>query len=181
MKRFDKVVFIGFMGSGKSHAAKELSELTGWRLLESDDIIERREKKTITKIFKDKGESYFRTIESKVIKDLLVKPQTIISLGGGAVCRKVNRSLIKKRAFVIWMNVTPDTIHKRTAKVKKRPLLEVDDPKKVIEELMTEREAFYKQCAHVILDNNSGIVINKLKKLPEIKQLMVKLKKAKKV
>lgn len=179
-KLVTKIAFIGFMGTGKSHCARALSRKLNWRNLDSDVIIERREKKKIARIFKDKGESYFRMIESKVVKDLLLKPETILSLGGGVVCRKVNRTFLKKRAFVIWVKSKPEVIFRRTRQSRNRPLLNNDDPRQVIECLLKEREPFYRRCAHVVVQNNGGAVLPKLTRIPEIRILLKKQRTRKK-
>lgn len=171
-KNTQPIVFIGFMGSGKSTCARSLAKLLDWRDLDSDVIIERREKKAIPQIFKTKGESYFRTIESKVIKDLLQKPQSVLAFGGGVVCRKVNRVLIRKRAFVVWLKVSSDVLALRTRKSKNRPLLNVRNRKEAIVSLLKERDLYYKRCANVIIPNNSGDVLEKIKRIPRIKELL---------
>ncbi len=172
VRSIDKIAFIGMMGAGKTFCAKSLAKKLHWRDLDSDNIIERREKMSIPQIFRNKGESYFRTVESRVIKDLLVKPQTVLSLGGGVVCRKVNRSLLKKKSFVIWLKAKPDVIHKRTSKTAARPLLNVDDPKRKIDEIIRERENYYRQCAHVVVTNNGGNILTKLARIPQIRIMM---------
>ncbi len=171
-KSIDKIAFIGMMGAGKTFCAKTLAKKLHWRDLDSDVIIERREKMSIPQIFRNKGESYFRTVESRVIKDLLVKPQTVLSLGGGVVCRKVNRSLLKKKSFVIWLKAKPEVIQKRTSKTANRPLLNVDDPKRKINDLIRERDNYYRQCAHVVVVNNGGNILSKLARIPQIRSMM---------
>ena len=171
-RSIDKIAFIGMMGAGKTFCAKSLAKKLHWRDLDSDVIIERREKMSIPQIFRNKGESYFRTVESRVIKDLLVKPQTVLSLGGGVVCRKVNRSLLKKKSFVIWVKAAADVIHKRTSKSPHRPLLNVNDPKQRIDEIVREREQYYRQCAHVVVTNNGGNVLSKLARIPQIRHMI---------
>jgi shikimate kinase len=171
-KSIDKIAFIGMMGAGKTFCARTLAKKLHWRDLDSDVIIERREKMSIPQIFRNKGESYFRTVESRVIKDLLVKPQTVLSLGGGVVCRKVNRSLLKKKSFVIWLKAKPEVIQKRTSKSANRPLLNVDDPKRRINEIIKERDSYYRQCAHVVVTNNGGNILSKLARIPQIRHMM---------
>jgi shikimate kinase len=96
----------------------------------------------------------------------------VLSLGGGVVCRKVNRSLLKKKSFVIWLKAAPDVIHKRTSKSANRPLLNVDDPKRKITEIVKERENYYRQCAHVVVMNNGGNILTKLARIPQIRHMM---------
>lgn len=171
-RSIDKIAFIGMMGAGKTFCARTLAKKLHWRDLDSDVIIERREKMSIPQIFRNKGESYFRTVESRVIKDLLVKPQTVLSLGGGVVCRKVNRSLLKKKSFVIWIKAKPEVIHKRTSKTSQRPLLNVEDPKRRINDLIKERDNYYRQCAHAVVINNGGNILAKLSRIPQIRTMM---------
>jgi shikimate kinase len=165
------IVLIGFMGSGKSHEGGLLAQKLGWRHLDSDEIIERREKMNIARIFKEKGESYFRTVESRVIKDLLLKPQVVLSFGGGAVCRKVNRHFIKRKGFVIWLRISPEVALVRTQKSRNRPLLEVKDRAQAIRDLMKEREPYYRQCANAIVNNNGGSALSKILRLPQIRKI----------
>lgn len=172
IKSIDKIAFIGMMGAGKTFCARTLARKLHWRDLDSDVIIERREKMSIPQIFRNKGESYFRTIESRVIKDLLVKPQTVLSLGGGVVCRKVNRALLKKKSFVIWLKAKPDVIYRRTSKSTSRPLLKVENPKARINEIIKERDNFYRQCAHVVVVNNGGDILSKLTRIPQIRAMV---------
>jgi len=175
-KFINQIVLIGFMGAGKTHCAHALARELSWRELDSDIIIERREKKSIARIFKVKGESYFRTIESKVIKDLLLKPQTVLAFGGGAVCRKVNRTLIKKRAFVIWLKSSPEVIYRRTRRSKNRPLLNGANPRRIIATLVKERDPLYRECADVIVPNNGGAILPKLSRIPQIRMLIKRKK-----
>ncbi len=173
-KGVTSVILIGFMGAGKSHCGKVLAKELGWRYRDSDAIIEKREKKTIRQIFKEKGESHFRTVESKVIKDLLKKPYSVLSFGGGAVCRKVNRALIKKGGLVVWVKANPDVICKRTKKSKSRPLLNGDTSKKEMLQLLKERENYYKQCSAISILNNGGAVLPRLKRIRQIRQIVKK-------
>lgn len=166
------IVLIGFMGAGKSHEGRLLAEKMGWRHLDSDDIIERREKMKIARLFKEKGESYFRTVESRVIKDLLLKPQVVLSFGGGAVCRKVNRHFIRRKGFVVWLRISPEVALSRTQKSKNRPLLDVKDADKAVRDLMKEREPYYRQCADAIVNNNTGSALASLLRLPQIRKAM---------
>ncbi|MBF0254771.1 MAG: shikimate kinase [Candidatus Omnitrophica bacterium] len=160
------------MGAGKTETGQRLADTLGWRYLDSDKIIERRERSSIQKIFKDKGESYFRSVESRVVKDLLLKPQTVLSLGGGVVCRKANRTLIKKRAFVIWLSASAGVIHRRTQGETARPLLNVADPQARIRELLKERKPLYAKCAHAVVPSGGSATIGRIKRLPQIRKII---------
>jgi len=173
-KGITSVVLIGFMGAGKTHCGRILARELGWRYRDSDAVIEKREGKTVRQVFKTKGESYFRTVESKVIKDLLKKPQSVLSFGGGAVCRKVNRLLIRKGGFVIWIKAKAEVIHRRTKKLNQRPLLNVSEPQKAIVQLLKIREPYYRHCAAIKIFNNGGSVSAKLTSIPQIRQIIRK-------
>jgi len=144
------IILVGFMGSGKTTVAMELSHRLKSRYVSTDDMIEKREKATINELFTKKGEEYFRTVESAVLAEACAMENVVIDTGGGAVFRDENWVNMKERGITICVMADEDTIMARTKKYKHRPLLNVDDPKQKIRSLMAKRAFFYAKADHCI-------------------------------
>lgn len=144
------IILVGFMGSGKTTIACELSHRLNMRYISTDDMIEKREKCTINEIFTRKGEEYFRDVEAMAVRDACSMENVIIDLGGGAVLRDDNWNNIKASGTSICLTADDDAIMERTKKYKHRPLLNVEDPKQKIKSLMAKRAPFYAKADHCI-------------------------------
>lgn len=140
------IVLTGFMGTGKSKIGKRLAKKLRMSYLGTDELIERREKDSISAIFKKKGEEYFRRLETKVVKEVALLDNSVISTGGGVVLREQNIRLLKKNAFIVCLFASPEVILKRTKGDDNRPLLGVNNQKKRIEELLAIREPYYEKA-----------------------------------
>lgn len=116
------LVLIGFMGTGKSTVGKILAKKLGYRFLDADAEIERREQKSITQIFEMCGEEGFRNMETAVLCELAQKKNSVIATGGGAVLRKENMDALRKNGVVILLRARIETIVQRVAGNDKRPL-----------------------------------------------------------
>ena len=84
MGNIDRIVLIGFSGTGKTSVARSLAERLGWSVADSDLEIERHWGATIPIIFRDHGESAFRSSERAILQQLLARDQVVIATGGGA-------------------------------------------------------------------------------------------------
>lgn len=163
------IILVGFMGSGKTTIAMRLSHLLKMQYVSTDDMIEKKEKATINEIFTRKGEEYFRDIESKVVADACSMENAVIDMGGGAVLRDENWEAMKASGTVICLEADPVTIMARTKKYKHRPLLNVDDPKQKIKNLLAKRAPFYARAGHCI-DTGKFTVKQVVDKIVEIAQ-----------
>ena len=144
------IVIIGFMGAGKTTIATSLAHRLKMRYLSTDNLIETKEKRTINEIFTKSGEDYFRDVESAVIKDACSMENVVIDAGGGAVLREENIANFKSCGIVICLTADEETIMERTKKYKHRPLLNVEDPKRKIRDLLAKRAPFYAKADHCI-------------------------------
>ena len=144
------IILVGFMGSGKTTIAMKLSHLLNMRYISTDDLIEKREKRTINEIFTKDGEEYFRGVESEVLRDVCCMENVVIDLGGGAVLCDENWECMKSSGLVIGLTADADNIMERTKKYKHRPLLNVEDPKQKILSLMAKREPFYAKADYCV-------------------------------
>jgi len=142
----NNIILVGFMGTGKSVVGKLLAEKLKRDFLETDDIIEAKEKMPINDIFEKKLEPYFRQVEKEVVKEAAKRKNVVISAGGGAVVDAENFKNLKNSGIIICLKASPEAILKRTKNLKTRPLLNVPDPKKQIEELLKKREPYYSKA-----------------------------------
>ena len=140
------IVLIGFMGTGKSKIGRRLATELRMSYLDTDELIEKREKDSILAIFKKKGEEYFRQLETKVVKEVALLDNFVVSTGGGVVLREENIRALKKNAFIVCLFASPEVILKRTEGNDNRPLLGVNNQKKRIEELLALRKPYYEKA-----------------------------------
>ncbi|MDD1673351.1 MAG: shikimate dehydrogenase [Methanomicrobiales archaeon] len=145
-----RIVLIGFRGTGKTAVGRLLSKRLGIPLLDTDDLIETREGRSISEIFHSGGEIYFRKIEKEVITNL-PEAGVVISTGGGAVLDPVNVEHLRAKSFVFFLSAEPDTIIRRIQKSKRPPLTNLPFPEEV-RHLLEIRRLEYLKVADYCLD-----------------------------
>lgn len=148
------IILIGFMGSGKTTVGRTLAEKLRFKFVDTDDEIVRRAGKPITAIFADSGEEAFRDLETATLKALASRSRSIISTGGGIILRPENRSVLKNLGFTVWLSADEDTIFERVSKNRARPLVQTEDPRKTIHDLLTARLPLYKEASHLTIDTS---------------------------
>ena len=151
------IVIVGFMGTGKTVVGKKLAKKLGREFLELDEIIEKKEGIPIRQIFEDKGESYFRKLEKDIVKEASEKQGIVISAGGGAIIDEENFNNLKRYGILVCLEASPEVILDRTKNKTCRPLLNVPDPKKKIEDLLKKRESYYKKADFCINTDSLSI------------------------
>lgn len=138
------VVLVGMMGSGKSTIGRRLGARLHMPFLDADHEIEvAHAGMTVSEIFAQHGEPYFRDGEARVIARLLDGGSCVIATGGGAFMRDETRNRIQDKAVSIWLRADGDVILKRVKRRADRPLLQTADPAATIERLIAERSPFY--------------------------------------
>lgn len=154
-KPFDyNIALIGFMGCGKSTIAGMMKKMFGMDVVEMDQIISEREEMSIPDIFADKGEEYFRNLETELLVELQSRRNVVISCGGGVPMRECNVEAIKKSGRVVLLTASPETILKRVQGNHDRPLLEGKKNVAYIEELMEKRREKYFAAADVVVETD---------------------------
>ena len=151
MKTPNNIYLIGPMGAGKSTVGRQLAKSLGKDFVDCDREIESRTGVTIALIFEVEGEEGFRKRERAMLELLTERDGVVLATGGGAVLDEDNRSRLRSRGFAVYLNAPIDLLAQRTAKDRSRPLLNTDDPKSRIEELMAERDPLYRQVADLII------------------------------
>ncbi len=139
------------MGAGKSTIGRQLASKLHFEFLDTDHVIEQRSGADIPWIFDVEGEQGFRDRETAVLRDVIAQPDCVIATGGGIVLREENRALLKQMGKVFYLCASVDQLVKRTHKDKKRPLLQVDNPKKKIQELVEHRDPIYREVADSVI------------------------------
>ena len=145
------IFLIGFMGTGKSTVAKALKKETGAEIIEMDQLIAQRENLSIPKIFEEKGEAYFRNVETELLMELQSGEKTIVSCGGGVPMREKNVLEMKKSGKVVLLTALPETILERVRDNEDRPLLQNRKSVEGIRELMEQRRDKYEAAADVMV------------------------------
>ena len=155
------------MGSGKSIVGKRLAKKIDYCFVDTDKLIEEKMGKSISTIFKEDGEKYFRELEENITVDFLQKEKFVISLGGGAVLSNNIRNIIVKNSYNIYLKASINILIKRLVGSKNRPLINNKDIKETLNKLIKEREMFYNK-ADLVINNNvniNDVVNNIIKKL----------------
>jgi len=139
------------MGSGKSTIGRQLAKALKRPFFDSDKEIEKRTGVTISWIFEMEGEEGFRTREKQVIAELCAKENIVLATGGGAVLAEDNRNVLRSRGKVVYLCSSVEQLYRRTSKDKSRPLLQTDNPKQKIAQLLEMRDPLYKSVADVVV------------------------------
>ncbi|GIX06821.1 MAG: shikimate kinase [Candidatus Poribacteria bacterium] len=140
------IVLVGFMGSGKTSVGRELARRLGWEFVDTDALIERMAGRSIPEIFRERGEPYFRDLESEAIRTATCGTRTVLATGGGAVLRPENMSRLKAAGLVVLLDAEAEELYRRVVNEGRRPLLEVADPLARIRELLEYRRPYYAQA-----------------------------------
>ena len=152
-----RIFLVGFMCSGKTTVGELLAKRLGWRFVDIDKEIEKREGMSIPDIFERKGEAYFREIELRTLRELSERERVVISTGGGLGANPEAMKLMKERGVVVWLKVSFEDFMKRCGNDEGRPLLKLGEKK--LRRLLEERNRIYSE-AHIKVEgkNPSEIV-----------------------
>ena len=159
------------MGAGKSTIGRLLSVELNMPFYDSDKVIEDRAGANIPWIFDVEGESGFRERETAAIDDLTQMNGVVMATGGGAVLKPENRNFLSSRGAVIYLQTSVELQIDRTRRDKNRPLLQADDPTKVLRKLMEVRDPLYKAvCDHIVSTDkrNPKLVVSEILRVLEL-------------
>lgn len=148
------IALYGFMGVGKTSSGKHLASSLGYEFIDMDEEIERREGRTILEIFRDDGEPKFRELERDLVTDLSKREKTVIGCGGGALVDLVNAEKLQETSTLVYLTANVDTIIERTGRRNNRPLLNVENPRKKVLELLGMRRKIYERWAEITINTN---------------------------
>ncbi|MGA0708791.1 MAG: shikimate kinase AroK [Steroidobacteraceae bacterium] len=146
-ERAARVFLIGPMGSGKSTVGRALASRLGFDFLDSDKVIEDRTGVDIPYIFEKEGEAGFRQREASIIEEVSMLPRLVLATGGGAILDAGTRQRLAARGTVVYLEATVEQQLRRTRGSTHRPLLQTEDPRGRLEQLMAVRAPLYQSLA----------------------------------
>lgn len=160
MKHPNNIFLIGPMGAGKSAVGRYLARTLHLSFVDSDDEIESRTGVDIPFIFEKEGEAGFRKREALVIDDLSKMDGVVLATGGGAIINPDSRSRLGGRGFVVYLYTSVDQQVARTQKGRERPLLESNDPRVTLQQLLDTRDPMYREIADLVVETDGRKVMS---------------------
>jgi shikimate kinase len=163
------LIFLGMMGSGKSSIGFLVSRKLNLTFLDTDNLIEEETGMSISDIFKEKGEAYFRDLEEKITLKVLKKINKVISLGGGSFINNKIRKEVLANHFSFWLNWEDSILLKRINNSKKRPLV-FQSTDQQIKQLIKRRSKIYAKAKFKINCNklSKNEIVKKIIKIYEL-------------
>jgi shikimate kinase len=149
------VVFVGFMGSGKSSVGRLVARALGSRFVDTDRLVIERAGCEITEIFARHGEAHFRKEESRALRSLLGQRDVVVATGGGIVTVPENGPVLKELGLVVWLTASEEIIWERVARNQKRPLLHTANPRETIRTLLAVRNPLYAAVSELTIDTST--------------------------
>lgn len=148
------IFLIGFMGTGKSTIAEYFKEHYGREVVEMDEVIEEQEQMAISRIFEEKGEAYFRELETGLLERLQGRENLVVSCGGGVPLRPCNVEIMRKSGKIVFLTARPETVYERVKDSHDRPLLEKNKTPDFIASLMEQRKGRYEEAADFLVETD---------------------------
>jgi shikimate kinase len=144
-RAIERVVLLGYMCSGKSTVGSTLARRLGWRFLDFDVEIGRREGQSIASIIEDRGEAHFRMLEATLTREVAQEAELVVSPGGGWITQPELLEAIRPRTFSAWLRVSvEETVRRLREDPIERPLKEMSAPEAKIANMLEEREPLYR-------------------------------------
>lgn len=147
-----KIACVGLPGSGKSSVGRQLARRLDLPFFDSDHVLEQRLGCSIREFFERQGEASFRDHEQQLVDELTAGPACVLSTGGGAVLRAMNRQHLRERTQVVYLHSVPEEVFRRLRHDRNRPLLQVADPLARLRELYSSRDPLYRETAHFVIE-----------------------------
>jgi len=167
MSEPNRLFLVGPMGAGKSTIGKRLAQRLQLEFADSDKEIEKRTGASIALIFELEGEQGFRQREANLIDELSKLDNIVLATGGGAILSSSNRDLLRQRGTTIYLQTSVEFQLLRTSRDSKRPLLQTENPRLKLEELLAVRDPLYLELADIIVRTDGrhvNAVVNEIVK-----------------
>jgi shikimate kinase len=151
-RRAKSIVLIGMMGAGKSSVGRCLQRRIDLDRFDTDEIIASKFELSIPEIFATHGEQRFRDAETEALRDLVASEAVIVVTGGGIVLREENVDLLKEMGTVVWLDAKEETLFERASRRGNRPLLQTENPRATLSEMLRVRMPLYTKAADLRVD-----------------------------
>ncbi|HRO57912.1 MAG TPA: shikimate kinase [Burkholderiaceae bacterium] len=165
------IILVGMMGSGKTTVGRRLAARLGRDFVDADKEIEARCGVPVTTIFELEGEEGFRQREACLLDELSSRAGLVLATGGGAVLRAENRARMRERGFVVFLRAGAAGLWQRLKRDRVRPLLQTENPRQRIVDLLAQREPLYREVAHLTVTSGrlpiDALVTDIIGRLPE--------------
>ena len=165
------IILVGMMGSGKTTVGRRLAARLGRDFVDADKEIEARCGVPITTIFELEGEEGFRQREACLLDELSSRAGLVLATGGGAILRAENRARLRERGFVVFLRAGAAGLWQRLKRDRVRPLLQTENPRQRIVDLLAQREPLYREVAHLTVTSGrlpiDALVADIISRLPE--------------
>jgi len=169
LKRTPAIYLVGFMGCGKSTVGRALADELGWSFVDLDHEIEQREGSTIAKIFDERGEPVFRTLETAALRARVHNVQSgrpqVVSLGGGTFLSEENYELVANNGVTVWLDCPFSHVERRVAGETHRPLAR--DPAQLRRLFESRRDGYARAEYRVeVVDDDTRSAVARILALP---------------
>lgn len=160
----NRLFFVGFMGSGKTTKGKRIASKYGLRFIDLDEYIEDRTQHSISQIFADKGESGFRLIEQKMLKEVAQYDKVLVAAGGGTPCFFDNMEVMNNAGVTVYLKATAEDLSSYLLAngTSKRPLVRDKSPEELlsfIRQSLEKREPFYEKAQYTMTSDDTSDVL----------------------
>jgi shikimate kinase len=149
------IFLVGMMGAGKTTIGRALAHRLGRPFVDTDRVLVERCGVPVATIFEIEGEAGFRRRESSVLAEVAAEGGRVVATGGGAVLDPRNREVMRRNGTVIYLRARLESLWERTRHDTSRPLLATPNPKARLAELLEQRDALYREAAHLVVDTGS--------------------------
>ncbi|MCC7302409.1 MAG: AAA family ATPase [Bacteroidia bacterium] len=167
------IYLTGFMGSGKSTAGKQLAALLQFPFFDLDEELSKTCGMSVTEIFSEKGEPWFREQEHSLLRTLSASPNAVIATGGGTPCFYDNMDFMNSSGITVYLKLSASALQNRlTPNQQSRPLIARKNPGellKFITELLEKREDFYRKASYTVKGTN--LDVHKLADILKVKEV----------
>lgn len=163
----ENLFLVGLMGAGKTTVGKLLAKHLNKQFIDSDHEIEKRTGVKVNVIFELEGEDGFRMREEAVVDELTRQQGIVLATGGGVVLRESNRLALRGRGTVIYLRANVEDLWRRTRHDRNRPLLQTENPRSRLQELLIQRDPLYLDTAHLIMDTGEQNVQKLVRQLEQ--------------
>ena len=162
------IYLIGLMGSGKTTLGKSLAKKLNRPFIDTDQLIEQKSGVDVSMIFEFEGEIGFRERETKLLSEIALKKEHIVSTGGGIILSKYNRDVIAKSGIIFYLKTQPAELFIRLQNDKTRPLLQGTNLKEKLTKIYAERCTLYEMTADYIIETKNKKISQILTNIEEI-------------